>query len=500
MKLLAALLSVSFLLLLGRLSGLFRDWLLAHQGGAGTETDIAILLITLPDLLVTMVIGGGFVAAAVPVFQRLSPPDASRLFLQLTAVVGGMFVIVAALVALAAGPLVRLMSPGLGPDAVALATPFFMLTALAIPLAALGGVTQARLVASGRFAFSASATLVFNVSLIVALLVLAGGSLLQAVLVGTLAGAVLRFGLQFAAVTKGWERPAGRGWLIDRAILASFGATAFFSLVLALLPVFSRAFASLDQVGGLSIFTYAFRLAEVPVALVFGALSTVFLPTIAAAAQDGDRERLQATLAAAVRSTTLCAVALAIPGVFFADAYIRLIFGATRLSEGQLHLLGQLTLIGFLFLPARGLLALAASALPGMAVAKKLYLVGGVTIGLLVALAVPLSARFGLHGVMFAFGLSQLGGAVVFLAIAIRRAGAGFAVRLSVRFAKVLLLPAIATSVLCWAGAAATDGGLAALFIGAVSAFLFLMIVIRFDPEANELAGRVRSRLARRRA
>ena len=73
MKYFVSFLSVSSLLLLGRLSGFLREWLMAFIGGADQTTDIAIVLITLPDLMVTLLIGGGFTAAIVPVLKASKP-------------------------------------------------------------------------------------------------------------------------------------------------------------------------------------------------------------------------------------------------------------------------------------------------------------------------------------------------------------------------------------------------------------------------------------------
>jgi len=74
---------VSILLLLGRVSGFFRDWLIAYVAGAGINSDLAVVLITLPDLVVNLVVGGGISASLVPKYQSIGESQSSALYLSL---------------------------------------------------------------------------------------------------------------------------------------------------------------------------------------------------------------------------------------------------------------------------------------------------------------------------------------------------------------------------------------------------------------------------------
>jgi putative peptidoglycan lipid II flippase len=58
-------------LLAGRVSGLFREIQLAAAFGVSVSADVAVLLLTLPDLLVNLVLSGGLSAALIPRLRAL---------------------------------------------------------------------------------------------------------------------------------------------------------------------------------------------------------------------------------------------------------------------------------------------------------------------------------------------------------------------------------------------------------------------------------------------
>lgn len=220
MRLFVSFLIVSLLLLAGRLSGFAREWLIALYGGASEVTDISILLVSLPDLMVTIVIGGGFSAAIVPALRKLPAADASRFFLQLVGICVGAFSLVALAIALFPAFLVHVLAPGLSESATRTALPLLQIVVLAIPLAALNGVNQAKLVSRERFWSSQAGTLVFNLAIIFAILSAGQRDFLDAVVVGIIIGALVRVSLQLHDIRRIWVPAAARGSACHRR---SFG-------------------------------------------------------------------------------------------------------------------------------------------------------------------------------------------------------------------------------------------------------------------------------------
>ena len=161
---------VAVLILAGRLTGFAREWLIAVKAGASEATDIAIVLLTFPDLMVSLLLGGGLAAALVPAFKRLGRGCENALFLQVARLVGIVFALVAAMLAILAPQVLGLLAPGLSPGLTDSHANHFRLITVALPLAALSGVTVALLNANGRFAVGASGTLIFNLTVIACLL------------------------------------------------------------------------------------------------------------------------------------------------------------------------------------------------------------------------------------------------------------------------------------------------------------------------------------------
>ncbi|MEM7886056.1 hypothetical protein Q4Q91_19390, partial [Morganella morganii] len=60
---------VSIALLIGRISGFFREIFVASIFGVSVHSDITILLLTVSDLLVNLLVGGAFSKVLIPAFK-----------------------------------------------------------------------------------------------------------------------------------------------------------------------------------------------------------------------------------------------------------------------------------------------------------------------------------------------------------------------------------------------------------------------------------------------
>lgn len=98
-------------LLLGRFSGFIRESFLAASFGVSAEADIAVMMLSIPDLLVNILVGGGLAAALVPEFTQF-PSQARRLWWQSMLIFTGFFMLIAALLHGLMQPLMALLAPG----------------------------------------------------------------------------------------------------------------------------------------------------------------------------------------------------------------------------------------------------------------------------------------------------------------------------------------------------------------------------------------------------
>ena len=387
---------VAALLLLGRATGFGREWMLSARGGATCSTDLAIVLFTLPDLLVNVLLAGGLGATLVPVLQALPIAKRRQLASQVALAVGAGFSLLALLLVLLAPQVLALLAPGVSAMQRAAAAQPMALTALAVPLTALAGVSTALLNASGHFALGACGTAVFNLLVIAVLATRL--PLLWAMAVGVVAGALLRWLVQSLGASRAQPVAPWRGpWLVDRQLLLRFGGNFGFASALVLLSPIARAWASLSDPGALSLFNYAGKLVELPLGVLMGALSAVLLPHLAS-------NPVPSQIRRALRLTAISAVAIAVPALLLATPLVRLVYFKADFSPLQLQELGRTTAWAFAFLLPQALVSLHGTVFAALGRTRPLLLTG-VLMLLLELLLAPLGHHIGgLVGVMVANG------------------------------------------------------------------------------------------------
>jgi putative peptidoglycan lipid II flippase len=387
---------VAALLLLGRATGFGREWMLSARGGASGSTDLAIVLFTLPDLLVNLLLAGGLGATLVPVLQGLPISNRRQLAGQVALLVGAGFALLALLLILLAPQLLDWLAPGVsGAQRMAAAKPL-ALTALAVPLTAMAGVSTALLNASGRFALGACGTTVFNLSVIAALATRL--PLLWAMAGGVVAGALLRWLVQSLGVGTAIPVVPWRGpWQVDRHLLLRFGGNFGFASAVVLLPPIARSWASLSDPGALSMFNYAAKLVELPLGVLMGSLSAVLLPHLASNPAPSQIRRT-------VRLAAISALVIAVPALLTATPLARLVYFKADFSPLQLQELGRTTAWAFAFLLPQALVSLYGTVFAALGRTRPLVLTGVMMLFVELLLA-PLGHHLGgLIGVMVANG------------------------------------------------------------------------------------------------
>ena len=155
-NLLGAGLFLGLALMGGRLAGFGREVLIASSFGLSAEADIAIILLSIPDLLVNLLLSGGLSVALVPALRSADSDKAAALFIQASIVVGGGFAVLAAIFAVAPTVWLYLLAPGLLSPLRWLDSWMIYAIAAAIPLTALSGVSSAALNSKDRFLWQAA--------------------------------------------------------------------------------------------------------------------------------------------------------------------------------------------------------------------------------------------------------------------------------------------------------------------------------------------------------
>ena len=141
---------LSFALLLGRFSGLFREWLLSFKLGLSQDTDWAILLFSFPDLITNLLLAGGFSAAFIPCLKQLPFQESQDFFLKILFWIGLFGIGICGIFILFPKIWLLLFAPGFITIANEIELPL-LVTFLSLPLAMMSCVLNSYLNANNKF-------------------------------------------------------------------------------------------------------------------------------------------------------------------------------------------------------------------------------------------------------------------------------------------------------------------------------------------------------------
>ncbi len=470
--------SVSFLILLGRISGFIREWVIAYKVGASYLSDYAMILITLPDLLVTLIIGGGFAAAVIPEFKSLKTRDANRLFLQLFAALGFVFLIIAILVSVFDNKFIFLLGPGLPNNLISQYSIYFLIASLAIPLTALSGVLKARMDSDNLFLYGAVGTLIFNAAIIIFISAQDSLYFIQSLSIGILVGASVRLFIQFFGTNRlsyfNFKQSNYNG-LNKNFISGIFSAISFSSLII-ILPIVVRSILSIDSEGALTLFTFAWRVNEVPVGLIFGPLVTVVLPYVSMIYNSNNISDTKSIVTIFLRAAFVISIAISIPMIFYSHSIVEFIFASTELTTQQIKVVGTLTVISFIFLTFKALLAILFAILSAVKGAIYLFQITLFILIITIILSFVLVHNFNIYGGMLAYSLSNLIGTAILYFLLCKKLGKKVFTEVFSNFFKTYALPCIISILINFVGAKYLPNIYSFLLFGGLSFIAFCYI------------------------
>ncbi|MFE1549717.1 lipid II flippase MurJ [Streptomyces sp. NPDC058718] len=294
---------------LGALLGLVRDQILAGYFGAGAETDAFLVAWTVPEFASTLLIEDALALILVPAFSRALARRSGSLFGDpVRALVRGTLprltlavAVAAAVLVLAAPPIVSVLAPGL-PDP-QLAVDCTRLTSTCVLSFALVGYCSAALRAHGCFVPPAAIYVAYNVGIIGTILVLREPWGVRSAAAGVAVGGVLMVLVQAPSLLRELrtrpvpkEEPttlapeSGRGGAESRIlVLGLIAPVVAFSLCRQSQTLIERFLASPLPAGAISHLNYAQKVAQMPMILSL-MLCTVSFPVVARALAAGDTE------------------------------------------------------------------------------------------------------------------------------------------------------------------------------------------------------------------
>jgi putative peptidoglycan lipid II flippase len=291
--------------LAGKLTGFLAQIVVAARFGTGLEKSAFDVAMVMPDFLFLFT-GGTLAVVLVPVLTALSlrdPHEAARLATTaaLLTLIG---LTLAGLLIAGSAPfwVRRVFGPGLPPEGQEVAIRLLRILWIGTVLFGLSGVLTAVLHTARRFAWPALGSVLADAGPILGALALAGPLGIVGLAWGVILGAFLH-NLSLLPGLRRWPwawavdlrhpglRQAGRLLLLRGLIvaLAYFQIAWGYRLVGGMAP------------GAVAALAYAWRLMQVPQALISTSLATVLLPTLSAHAARGDPEALRQDLVRTLR-------------------------------------------------------------------------------------------------------------------------------------------------------------------------------------------------------
>jgi len=294
-----SILTVGVWTMASRVLGFVRDVLIASSLGAGLVADAFFVALRLPNLFRRLFGEGAFNAAFVPQFAamlRAEGHDAARRFASQTFSLMAFWLTTLTVAGIAAMPLVvGVIAPGFAalPEKFDLAVDLSRITFPYLVLICLAALMSGILNALDRFAVASATGVVFNVTLIAALLgltpLLATGG--HALAWGVAVSGILQLGLVMTAAYR-----AGMGMRLVRPslspelrrLLRRMGPGVIGGGVTQLNLAVDVVIASLLPAGTVSFLYYADRIQQLPLGVIGTAIGTAMLPALSRQVAGGE--------------------------------------------------------------------------------------------------------------------------------------------------------------------------------------------------------------------
>jgi putative peptidoglycan lipid II flippase len=331
-------------ILLSRVLGFVREWVVAHQVGSNAMTDAYYAAFTLPDFLNYLVAGASLSVTFIPVFTKYAAEDredeAWHVFSTVITFMGILLVAFVLGGELFAPQLAQLIAPGFQPEEKARV---IFLTRLMLPAQFCfyqGSILSAIQYAKGRFVIPSLAPVVYNIMIILGGVLLASRIGMTGFAVGVLVGALIgNLGLQvYGAVTVGAKFKPNLN-------LRHPGFLLFVRLSVPIMLALSlsftddwiiRWFGSYLQPASITWLSYAKTLMRVPLGVVGQGVGVASFPFLAQLYSEGKFDELNRLLNSTLKGLIATLVPISAITIALSAPVVYLVFSHTRMRPSDL--------------------------------------------------------------------------------------------------------------------------------------------------------------------
>ncbi|MFL2755366.1 MAG: lipid II flippase MurJ [Gammaproteobacteria bacterium] len=349
---------ISSLILIGRLSGLFREVSLANVLGNSVNADIAIALFTLPDIFTAFFLGGGFSLVIVPLVSQKG--DAFFKSILFFFVKRALFVLsfIALITFVFRYYFFSFLAPGVNIYLYDFFDLGFLLVCISIVLAGLSSLFSSFLGSKESFFTSYLGTFIFNISIIASLYFLINSNILMSISYGVFFGATIRLFIQilnffFLKIETIHEEE----FFLVKGFYSKFFSAVIFVSTLAILPIISRSFASGFGEGMLAMFHYSLRIVELPVTFLIVPILIAIFPSMSVFFSSATEEEKVSFVSLVLRVSLIFSILICIPLYFFSEEVIRTVYFLANFDESSFKKIGDIFKWSSLTIPALSIIS-----------------------------------------------------------------------------------------------------------------------------------------------
>ncbi len=449
----------------------------------------------IPDLLFMLISGGALGMAFIPVLTETLTKEgrdqAWDLFSRITNLAFIITGLMALIVAVLAGPLVRYgVAPGFRPAQQDLVIELMRLNLVATLIFSISGLAMAGLQANQHFLFPAMAPLLYNLGQLFGAVVLAPeqglhfgplrlpafGMGIYGLVYGVILGAVLHFAIQIPGLVRygfHWTPRIGLNTAPVRRVLVLLGPRVITMLLIQLTFIVRDNLGSRLEASTPTLLTYGWTIMQVPETLIGTAIGIAILPTLSELVAKEEREAFQSALQRAMQVI----IAVTVPIAFLLMIGLRpLLSAAFNFGEAGTDSLLWVTRGFLLGLTGQCLKEVAVRSFYARRDAITPMITAGINLTLYIVLGIALFRTLGAPGIGLTDSLAFTGEAIILLVLLnrhlVQRLAPGGALLRAVLAALiggavvflVLLHPLSASKPLIMGVAALALGGLVSLF------------------------------------
>lgn len=345
---------VSIGLLIGRLSGFFREVIIANNFGASENTDFIVLLLTTPDFIVNLLMGGAMSMALVPEFKTISREKAELLYKQVSTILGVFGAFLSIIGYIFKNDFIQYLALGMNEEFIHANGVYFSYSLLALPFSFATGASLAYLNSQERFTITSLGTLIVNIIIVIFIFIAStqDGEVFLYIAGGLVLAAIFRWGSQVISIGLFpfclWSKT---NWLITKNLVKRYVYALLSSCVIFSLPIVVRTIASIDGEGILSLVNYSIKLVELPLVILSSAFSFVMLPVLSSAYADGDEKGFAKIASMTLLFVFFMSLMVLIPLNVHSQLVVEAVYGWGDLSFPQMKVINHLLSIYSLSLP-----------------------------------------------------------------------------------------------------------------------------------------------------